>query len=225
MEIKLVVFDLAGTTVNDDDSVNRCVRAALEQAGLRVTAEAVNQVMGIPKPLAIRHLLAGTPLLDQADAIYADFVDRSIRFYREDPSVFEVPGALEVFRALDRSGIKVALNTGFNRAITDVILDRLGWARESSIHSTISSDEVARGRPHPDMIHELMRRLDVSPAAAVAKVGDTPADLEEGSNAGCGMNVGVTQGTHTREELERCPHTHLVETIRAVPGLLGVAAP
>jgi phosphoglycolate phosphatase-like HAD superfamily hydrolase len=50
MQIELVVFDMAGTTINDDDGVNRCVRAALEQVGVAATREAVNQVMGIPKP-------------------------------------------------------------------------------------------------------------------------------------------------------------------------------
>ena len=54
MNIELVVFDMAGTTVNDDDGVNRSVRAALAEVGLAVTPEAVNEVMGIPKPLALR---------------------------------------------------------------------------------------------------------------------------------------------------------------------------
>ena len=49
-EIELVIFDMAGTTINDDDSVNRCVRAALENVGVTVTPAEVNRVMGIPKP-------------------------------------------------------------------------------------------------------------------------------------------------------------------------------
>ena len=56
------------------------------------------------------------------------------------------------------AGIKVALDTGFNRAITQVILDRLGWSDSPLIDATICSDEVARGRPHPDMILALMKQ-------------------------------------------------------------------
>ena len=54
----------------------------------------------------------------------------------------------------------------------------------------------------------------------VAKVGDTPADLEEGRNAGCGLIVGVTQGTHHRRDLEVYPHTHLIDTISDIPQVL-----
>jgi phosphoglycolate phosphatase-like HAD superfamily hydrolase len=64
--------------------------------------------------------------------------------------------------------------------------------------------------------------MPVSDPQRVAKVGDTPVDLEEGWNAGCGMIVGVTRGTHGREELERYPHTHLIDTIADFPGLIGL---
>ncbi len=57
-----------------------------------------------------------------------------------------------MFQTLHRAGILVALNTGFDRSITQVILDRLGWSNSRSIDATICSDEVPRGRPHPDMI-------------------------------------------------------------------------
>src|SRR5262245_40558583 len=145
-----------------------------------------------------------------------------MKFYASDPSVREIPGASRVFDRLRSAGLRIALNTGFNRGITDLILDRVRWG--DRIDATIASDEVARGRPYPDMIRELMRRLGVSQASRVAKVGDTPADLEEGHNAGCGWIVGVTRGTHARSELEPFPHTHLIESIRDLPDLLGLPA-
>jgi phosphonatase-like hydrolase len=228
MKIDLVVFDMAGTTVNDDDSVNRCLRAALAAAGLSVTAAQVNAVMGLPKPSAIAILIDGSAMKnelgDQIEKIHNDFVARSIDFYRRDPSVYEVPGTKRVFETLKRSGIRVALDTGFNRAITQVILDRLGWAQSPLIDATICSDEVPQGRPHPDMIQALMARLAVDDVRTVVKVGDTPADLQEGERAGCGLVVGVTHGTHSRTELEAYYHTNLIETIADLPGLLGLDA-
>ena len=224
--IELVVFDMAGTTIHDEDSVNRCLRDALGAAGLAVTSAEVNSVMGIRKPDAIAILVERSgrlaELAARLEAIHRDFVDRSIAFYRNDLTVQEIPGATRVFDILKREGIKVALNTGFDRTITDVILERMGWSRNASIDATISSDEVARGRPYPDMIQELMKRMEVSDPRRVAKVGDTPADLEEGRNAGCGLVIGVTRGTHNREELEPFPHTHLIETIAELPSLLGI---
>lgn len=224
--IELVVFDMAGTTVNDDDGVNRCVRSALEAVGLSVEPAHVNQVMGLPKPEAIARLVGrygrSDDLGGRVDAIHEDFVRRSIAFYATDPSVYEVAGASSVFDRLRAAGIRIAVNTGFSRPIVDVILGRLGWGRR--IDASIASDEVSRGRPHPEMIRELMRRFGISDAARVAKVGDTPADLEEGNNAGCGINVGITSGTHSRDELEPSPHTHLIVDIRQLPAILGLDA-
>jgi phosphonatase-like hydrolase len=225
MQIELVVCDMAGTTINDDDGVNRCVRAALAEAGVLVTRDAVNQVMGIPKPQALRHLIENSPrrdLLAQLDAIHADFVARMIHFYRSDPSVHEIAGAGEALGRLRAAGVKVALDTGFTRDIADVVLGRLGWNDGELLDITVTSDEVPRGRPHPDMILKAMRDLGVTDPKRVAKVGDTPADLQEGSAAGCGLIVGVTGGSHTAEQLAPFPHTHLLGTVAELPKLLGL---
>ena len=224
MPIELVVFDMAGTTVNDQDSVSRCVQASLAVFGVTVGVDDVNRVMGIAKPEAIRVLVSESArreeLIDRIREIHDDFVDRSIRFYATDSSVREVAGSEATFRALKRAGIKVALDTGFSRAITRTILDRLGWSQSPYIDGVISSDEVPRGRPFPDMIHSLIHRLGIENPASVVKVGDTPADLHEGHNARCGVIVGVTEGTHTREQLQAHPHTHLIGSVRDLPGLL-----
>jgi phosphonatase-like hydrolase len=221
--IQLVVFDMAGTTVHDDDGVNRCIREALRAFGVEAAAADVNRVMGLPKPQALAELIETygrtEDLGPRVEEIHRELVRRSIEFYASDPSVREVEGASAMFDRLRSEGIRIAVNTGFNRAITDVILGRLGWV--GRVDASIASDEVAQGRPHPDMIRELMKRFEISNPTLVAKVGDTPADLEEGRNAGCGLNVGVTCGTHTRAELESLPHTHLIDDIRRFPEILG----
>ncbi|MHB1560447.1 MAG: phosphonatase-like hydrolase [Isosphaeraceae bacterium] len=225
--IELVAFDIAGTTVEDPGVVNRCLRDALAAAGLSLGAAEVNRVMGLPKPLALARLIDGAgrsrDLGEQVEAIHRDFVARALAFYREDPSVREVAGAGELFRSLRAAGLRVALDTGFDRPITDAILRRLGWAEGTAVDAAITSDEVERGRPHPDMILALMRRLGIESPLRVAKIGDTPSDLEEGTNAGCGLVVGVTGGTHSREQLEPFPHTHLIASIRELPAILGLS--
>jgi phosphonatase-like hydrolase len=226
MPITLVVFDLAGTTVHDEDSVNGCLREALAAAGLAVSAEAVNEVMGLPKPEALRALIEGSVLraglIDQVGTIHDDFLDRMVRFYQTDPSVREIEGTSATFARLRAAGVRVTVNTGFSREIVQVILDRLGWADRGLLDASVASDEVPRGRPHPDMIRHLMERLGVQDARNVAKVGDTPADLLEGQSAGCSFIIGVTEGTHTREQLEAYPHTHLIGSVAELPTLLGL---
>ncbi|REK17756.1 MAG: phosphonatase-like hydrolase [Planctomycetota bacterium] len=225
MSIELVVFDMAGTTVNDEDGVNLCLRAALEHVGVFASRDAVNAFMGIPKPLAIERLLEKhdrKDLLPKLEAIHDDFVRRMIHFYRTDPSVREIEGTSATFRRLRSAGIKVALDTGFSREIVEVLLERLGWRDDSLVQTSVTSDEVQRGRPHPDLVQKAMRDLGVSDAARVAKVGDTPSDLQEGDAAGCGMVIGVTGGSHTAEQLEPFPHTHLIATVAELPALLGL---
>jgi phosphonatase-like hydrolase len=221
--IELAVFDMAGTTVYDGDAVNAAFRGALATVGVAVDPARVSTVMGLSKPEAIRLLLAeaGQRFTDGAvPAVHEDFVRRMRDYYATDPSVREIPGAAAAFAVLRRAGVKVALNTGFNRAITDIILTRLGWRTPEVIDAVLASDEVRRGRPHPDMIQALMVRLGIREACGVAKVGDTRADLEEGANAGCGLLIGVTSGSFTREQLQAGPHTHIVASVGDVPGIV-----
>jgi phosphonatase-like hydrolase len=221
----LVVFDIAGTTVEDGDGVAACFQNALREVGVMAELPHVNAVMGIPKPEAITQLLthyARPDLLPQVPTIHARFVAAMIAFYKQDPKVREVPGASETFRKLSAAGVRVAVNTGFSRDITNTILDRLGWERDGLIHTSITSDEVPNGRPHPDMIRTLAVRCGISDFQQIAKVGDTPSDLGEGMSAGCGWVIGVTQGSHTAEQLTGHPHTHLTASVADLPALFGI---
>ncbi len=226
MRIQLVVFDMAGTTIRDDDAVNRCLREALQAEGINVTRDEVNAVMGIPKPVAIGALLSQAKLGGQSappgevERLHADFLRRMIEFYRADPGVAPMPGAQACLEQLKRAGIRIALDTGFSRNIVDVILDRLGWDLPGFLDATVASDEVRRGRPHPDLLLEAMRRCGVDDVLCVAKVGDTPSDLLEGTHAGCALVVGVINGTHTRAQLEAHPHTHLLAHLTDLPPLV-----
>jgi phosphonatase-like hydrolase len=216
---------MAGTTVRDDDAVNTCLRDALADAGVHAGRDAVNAVMGIPKPLAIAAVLRGNrpaqePTPELISRIHENFLGRMIRFYQTDPRVGEMPGAAATFRQLRQAGIKVGLDTGFSRPIVNAILDRLVWSPTGLLDTTVASDEVPRGRPHPDLLFEAMRRTGITDVQAVAKVGDTPSDLQEGAAAGCALVVGVTNGTHTRAQLESHPHTHLIASLFELPALL-----
>jgi phosphonatase-like hydrolase len=225
MNIRLVVFDMAGTTVRDDDAVNVCLREALAAVAVVSRAE-VNTVMGLPKPMAIRKLLEARPggrepvTPEMVASVHDDFLARMLRFYRTGSSVEPMPHTLEAFQKLKEAGVSLALDTGFSRPIVDAILTRLGWKDSALLNATVASDEVRRGRPHPDLIFKAMKLTGVSEPKAVAKVGDTPSDLQEGLAAGCGLVIGVTNGTHTREELAVHRHTHLISNLRELPPLV-----
>jgi 2-aminoethylphosphonate-pyruvate transaminase len=223
--VDLVVFDMAGTTVYDGDAVNESLRGALlDVAQCATTRDAVNLVMGLRKPLAIALLLQQSTGHAPADAlvnqVHDNFVDRMLNYYATSPLVREVEGAGELFAWLKSHGIKVGIDTGFNRPIAQVIIDRLGWEKNKLIDVSVTADEVPAGRPAPFMIYRCMEKTGVQQIARVVKVGDTPSDLYEGTNAGCGLVVGVTEGSHTADELRSHPHTHLIATVRDLPGCI-----
>jgi len=222
--IELVIFDMAGTTVRDDDAVNRCLREALVPYAA-VTRDEVNSVMGLPKPIAIQ-LLLQKHLAQEAVSqlavtqVHDNFLQRMLQHYQSSLGIEPMPHAMETFWQLKEAGVKLALDTGFSRPIVDAILERLGWNGGGLLDATVASDEVARGRPHPDLILKAMVLTDVKEASRVAKVGDTPSDLQEGHAAGCGLVIGVANGTHTREQLVSHYHTHLIGSLQELPGIV-----
>jgi phosphonatase-like hydrolase len=225
MAIRLVVFDVAGTTVRDGNrAVQRAMHDAIAVTGLTLRENAMSGVTGLAKPQAIRTLLEGhgrDELLPRTDAIHADFVARMQRYYRDDEKVGPVDGASQVFATLRASGVRVALNTGFSRVVLDAILARLGWAGpDGPLDDTIASDEVPRGRPYPDMIDALRTRLGGIAYTEVAKVGDTPIDLQEGTMARCGLVVGVLTGAHDQTSLMQHPNDALIPSVAELPALL-----
>jgi len=123
---------------------------------------------------------------------------------------------------LKANGIKVVVDTGFDRQIVTPLLKRLGWKENNLIDDSVTSDEVKQGRPFPDLIFEAMKRTGVRDVARVAKVGDTASDLHEGTSAGCRYVLGITTGAFSRAELAKEPHTHLIESISELLLILGI---
>jgi phosphonatase-like hydrolase len=129
-----------------------------------------------------------------------------------------LPGASDTFAWLHNQGIKIALNTGFDRATTELVLRRVGWEKDT-VEAVICGDDVSQGRPAPYMIFRAMEAAGETSVHLVANVGDTVLDLQAGWNASVRWNIGVFSGAHTREQLERAPHTHLLAGVAALPSL------
>ncbi len=226
MSIKLMIFDMAGTTVHDEDFVNIAFKNALEEFGYVCTRDEINEIMGMPKPLAIQ-LILEKKLEDKSivsasyvTKIHTRFQEMMVDFYSSSATIREIEGVSDTFRLLKERGVKIGIDTGFDRKIADAIFHRMGWEEKGLIDYTITSDEVENGRPHPDMVYKAMSKFNITDSSEVGKVGDTPADLNEGKNAGCGLNIGVLSGAYRLDQLEQHPHTHIVESVVAIPELL-----
>jgi phosphoglycolate phosphatase-like HAD superfamily hydrolase len=95
---------------------------------------------------------------------------------------------------------------------------RLGW--EGIFTATVCSDDVAQGRPSPFMLFHAMETARVNSVTEVVAVGDTPLDLQAGTNAGLRGVIGVLSEVSTAETLRREPHTHILPSVAGLPGLL-----
>ncbi len=222
MSVKLVVFDLAGTTVKDNDDVSKAFQAALNKYGYHIPLKLIDPIMGYEKNEAIRKmLLSHEP--DQSKItdvlirqIHIEFVEQMVRHYQFADLIEPLPHVEETFEALHQMDIQVGINTGFSRDIADAIIDRLQWREKGLIDHLVGSDEVEQGRPYPFMIEKMMKDGSVDDRNDVVKVGDTEVDVREGQNAGCRFVIGVTTGSFTRSELEEYHPTHIVDDIAAI---------
>lgn len=222
MSIKLVVFDIAGTTVRDNYAVSKTFQKSFEKHGYLIPLDMINPLMGYEKTLAIKKLLA----LNEPDVsritealvknIHVGFVDQMIGYYRFNEEIEALPHVEETFLALRKQGIQVAINTGFSRDIANSVVERLQWWEKGLIDHLIGSDEVPQGRPHPFMIQKLMRYSGITDAAEVAKVGDTEVDIREGQHAGCQYVIGITTGIFTREALESYHPSHIIDDLSEI---------
>lgn len=226
MNVKLVIFDIAGTTVVDRGNINEAFKNAFSNAGYNVNPADIDKVMGYRKTDAIRIILNNYNKIQidsnphLIDKIHNHFINSMVKFYEKDDDVKPMPFAEDVFARLQKKGIKIALNTGFTKVITDTILNKLGWDNSPLINAVVSSDEVPEGRPHSFMIKELMQQLSVNDAFNVAKVGDTKVDIEEGRNAGCGLVVAVTTGAYSKKELDEYQPDHIIDSLQQLPALI-----
>ncbi len=226
----LIIFDMAGTTVRDNGEVERCFMDAAKATGLNAEGDRIVSMMGWSKRLVFQTLWAEQlgvdhPRLSEVvETSYSKFKYVLEHHYRTQP-VEPTEGCLELFSWLTSKSIFIGLNTGFYRNVTTIILNRLGWDRgldfhyignlQSTIQVSVTPSEIygEEGRPAPYMIQKAMYCLGVRDPQQVMVVGDTPSDLAAGMNAHCGAVVGVTNGTHTRQQLEAHPHHALVDSL------------
>jgi phosphonatase-like hydrolase len=219
--IKMVVFDMAGTTVDENNVVYKTLQKVINHAGFTVTLAQVLAVgAGKEKLTAIRDILAldiSVHTAEVVNEIYDDFESELEIAYNS----FELkpqPGAEELFAALKAKNILVVLNTGYNKATANAILQKLGWQAGVQIDGLITATDVVNNRPQPDMILLAMQKFSITNAGDVIKVGDSAIDIEEGKNAGCSLSIGITTGAHTYGQLQAAkPDYILLHLLELLP--------
>jgi phosphonoacetaldehyde hydrolase len=205
-EIKLVVFDWAGTTIDFGCMAPAgAFVASFAARGVSVTVTEARAPMGLHKKDHIREMLCMASVGDKwRQAVGSDWTEADVEELYRDVTPRQlaavglystiVPGVLDTVRALRDRGIKIASTTGYFREAAAAVHEAArmqGYTPDFAI----CADDVPAGRPAPWMIFRCMEALNVYPPAAVVKVGDTVIDIEDGLNAGC-WSVGVVDSSN-----------------------------
>ncbi|SEJ38542.1 phosphonatase-like hydrolase [Dyadobacter sp. SG02] len=222
--IKMIVFDMAGTTVDENNVVYKTLLAAINDAGLSFTLDQVLQVgAGKEKLEAIRSVMSLQNIINEplAREIYVNFLSMLDDAYRSQ-AIFEQPNASAVFRKLRENNVIVVLNTGYNRATAEALILKIGWRQGVDYDLLVTASEVTRNRPEPDMILLAMQHFGITDPASVMKVGDSTVDVLEGRNAGCRINVGITTGAHSLEELKTVSPEYIISNLNELWEIVAV---
>ena len=220
---ELLVTDFAGTAMKEEGAVLTAYRLALTEQDIPFTEEDLAQRRGASKRGVFRELAArryqGERAEQAASAGLSSF-EAALRREYEEGEVREVEGTGAAIGALKAAGVRVALTSGFDRGVVDLLVRRLGWS--DLFDRVLASDDAPAGRPAPYLIYRAMIDLGVHDVGRVAVVGDTPLDLQAAMNARAGWVIGVLSGAHGIETLGATPHTHLLPSVASLPALFGL---
>ncbi len=215
--IKLVVFDMAGTTIDEQNIVYKTLQKAINTKGLNVSLEDVlEHGAGKEKYQAIVDILQeirdSELKKELAKEIFVDFQELLDEAY-ENLEVKTFDGVLDLFELLHQKNIKIVLNTGYNSRIANLLLDKLGWELGVEYDYLITASDVENSRPHPEMIEKASEHFKITKPSQVLKAGDSSIDILEGKNASCGITVAVLSGAQNSEQLIKTKPTLILNSL------------
>ena len=203
-QVKAVILDWSGTTVDAYVLAPAVVFVEVfKKQGVEISMLEARGPMGLRKDLHIKALTEEPEIRDRwksvkgkypdqadVDRMFEDFVPAQIKCLPNYSAL--LPGIADVTQAMQKSGIKLGVTTGFLRSMVEVLLDD---ARKQGFHpdATVAGDDVLEGaRPKPHMVYKNLDLMDITTIQSVMKVDDTVSGVGEGLNAGC-WTVGVSR--------------------------------
>ena len=161
--IEAVVFDLDGVLLDSEEIWDRAREELARERGGRWHEQAQRDMMGMSSTEWSRYMADVIGLPEPPEEINREVVRRLTELYRA-----ELPAIAGAREAVERLAARwpLGLASSSNRELIDLALDLLGV--EHLFTATVSSEEVARGKPAPDVYLEAARRLGVDPTTAAA---------------------------------------------------------
>ena len=179
--IDAVVFDLDGLLLDTEQVWDEVRERLVRERGGRWHDRAQADMMGMSSKEWSRYLHEELGLAEPPEELNRIVVERMEERYRRQLPL--VDGAVEAVRRLAERW-PLGLASSSNRPLIDLALDLMGVAE--LFRATVSSEEVDRGKPAPDVYLEAARRLGVRPENAVA-VEDSASGIRSATGAGMGV--------------------------------------
>ena len=214
---KMLICDMAGTTIQEKGIVYNSLYKTIKLIKPDLLRSDIYKFSGYNKNEVIKYFV-NQQRIDSPQVVINNLSSEFNYFlkkeYQNNESVKLIDPKLPVFfNVLRDTGIKICLNTGYNKEIQNLLIDNLGLL--DCIDDYISSEEVDRGRPYPFMIERLMTRNNVEYPSEVIKIGDSIADIKEGKNAGC-KTVGVLSGVDSKALLQYENPDYIINNIMSL---------
>ena len=176
--IDAVVFDLDGVIIDSEELWDEVREGLARERGGRWSAQAQADMMGMSSTEWSRYLHEVVDLPEPPDEISREVVERMLARYSE--SLPLVDGAVDAVKRL-AAHWRLAVASSSNRELIDRVLEVSGLA--PYFEATVSSEEVERGKPAPDVYLEAARRLGVEAARSVA-IEDSSSGIRSAHAAG-----------------------------------------
>lgn len=209
----LLIFDFDGTLADSEALLVEMVQRSIAEAGLAtvLAGHEIARLIGLPLATVLA-TASGKPAAE---------VGELVRLYRRRADSDETiarfrlfPGVRETLETLAGAGKRLTIATSKNRAVTRRIVDAIGLA--PLIAEVVGGDSVARGKPHPEAVEQLLAQFACPPGRA-AVVGDTTFDIEMGQQAGA-RTIAVAYGMHDRETLAALRPDAIIAESRELAG-------
>ena len=205
-QFDLIAFDWDGTLFDSTKIIVHCIqRAVVDVGGTMPTDKAASYVIGMGLMQALAHAAPDVP-----KEKYEQLGERYRHHYwahKDDLALFD--GVLPLLADLRERHHRLAVATGKSRRGLDDALQTVQL--KGLFDGSRTADETA-GKPHPQMLHELMREFDTAPERTLM-IGDTTHDLQMALNAGC-ASVGVSYGAHEPSEFDVLEPRHVAHSVR-----------
>jgi HAD superfamily hydrolase (TIGR01509 family) len=186
--IRAVVFDLDGVIVDSEQVWDEVREAYVRETGGTYSDRSARDMMGMSSPEWSRYMVEALRVPGTPESINAAIVERMLARYGEAPPL--LPGAVEAVRRIG-ARLPLAIASSSNRELIDVVLRVSGLAADFA--ATVSSEEVPRGKPSPDVYLEAARRLGVD-ATGCGAVEDSHNGIRSAKAAG--MRVVAVPNPH-----------------------------